>query len=230
MKPTITLILLLLLSGIKTNAQNIPEGYLLQYQQNFSDGKALADFKVENPDKWGIFKNKTNLFLQCSSADSITDLPLNIAVLINRFFGDFILEADVMPGNDTDAVKDICLFLGLRNPSKYYFVQLSNLDDSSHNGIFLVKNSTSRRLTDDAVRQVTWNTDKWHHVRLERNIIRRTIVIYFDNMTLPFMQVKDYELVMGSVGFGSFTGSARIDNIKIWAPTVLTGEELKAME
>lgn len=204
----------------------IPEGYLLQYQQNFSAAKSLSDFNVENPDQWGVFKNSNNFFLQCSAPDSVMSLPSNVAILSNRIFGDFIMEADIMPGNDTDAVHEICLFLGMKYPLKYYYVQLSSVSDSLQNGIFLLKNQKLIRLTGDSTNPVTWNKSKWHKIRLERNIVRRTIRVFLEDMTVPLMEVKDYELIMGSVGFGSFSGSARFDNIKIWAPTVLTEEEL----
>src|SRR5512145_3329463 len=91
-------LILLLLSGHRIYTQNVPEGYLLQYQQNFSAGKALSDFTVENPDRWGIFKGNNNFYLQCSPADSQMLFPSNVAVLSNHIFGDFILEVDIMPG------------------------------------------------------------------------------------------------------------------------------------
>ncbi|HEX2394754.1 MAG TPA: hypothetical protein VHI78_05370 [Bacteroidales bacterium] len=211
-------------------AQNIPEGYLLQYQQSFNSGKALEDFEMVNPDKWGVFKTGSNFYLQCAAADSISEIPANVGVLINRIFGDFILEADVLPLKDSSGVAEICLFLGYRNLSKFYFVQLANIADSATNGIFLVKNGFKARLTGEEEKTASWNQAKWHKIRLVRDIIKRTIIVYLDNMIVPQMLIKDYELIMGSVGFGTNAGSARFDNIKIWAPTVLTEDELKEME
>jgi hypothetical protein len=229
MKATI-ISLVFVLSTFRLFSQNVPEGYLLQYQQNFSGAKALADFRVDNPDKWGIFKSNNNFYFQSSAPDSFTRFPSNVAVLSNRIFGDFILEADVMPGNDSAAFYDVCLFLGMRYPSKYYYIQFSSLSDSMHGGIFLVKDPKWIKLTGDSSKTVKWIKNKWHKVRLERNIVRRTIRVFVDDMTIPLMDIKDYELVMGTVGFGSVSGSARFDNIKIWAPTVLSEEELKEME
>lgn len=211
-------------------AQNIPEGYLLQYQQSFNTSKALTDFETANPDKWGIFKTGTNFYLQCAAADSFGEIPANIGKLSNRIFGDFILEADIFPLKDSSGVAEICLFLGYRNLSKFYFVQLANIADSVTNGIFLVKNGIKARLTGEDEKTASWNPGKWHKIRLVRDIIKRTIIVYLDNMAVPQMLIKDYELIMGSVGFGTNAGSARFDNIKIWAPTVLTEEELKEME
>ena len=203
-------------------SQVIPEGYLLQYQQNFSGSKVLGDFKVENPMKWGIFKSSANFYLQCSSGDSATAFPSNIAVLNNKVFGDFILEANVMPQADSSGNAEICVFLGMRDLSRYYYVNLSNRSDTLNHGIFLVKNLANTKLTGDSAHIVSWNENKWHKVRIERNIVRRTIIVYFDDMTLPLMQVKDYELVMGSIGVGTYLGPARFDNLTIWSPTVIS--------
>jgi hypothetical protein len=230
MKPTIALFFILVLPAISLFSQQVPEGYLLQYQQNFNGSKVLADFRTENADKWGIFKNGPNFYLECAAADSAGTLPSNIAVLGNRVFGDFIMEAEIMAGLDTAGTGDVCLFLGMRYPSKYYVIQLSNIDDSLHNGIFLLRNGRYGKLEANAAKPISWDKNKWHKIRLERNIISRTIRIYVDNMTAPYLLTKDYNLIMGSIGFGSFSGMARFDNIKIWAPTMLTEEELKEME
>lgn len=210
-------------------SQNIPEGYLLQYQQNFNGAKALDDFRMENASGWGIFKAGSNFYLQCAAAEAFSLSPGNVAVLNNRIFGDFIFEADVMPLKDSIGVSEICLYLGIRDLNSFYYVHLADFSDSLSNGIFLVKNSITRKLTNEMAKISSWNPDKWQKVRLVRDIIKRTIAIYLDNMTVPHMLIRDYELVMGFVGIGTLKGSARFDNIKIWAPTVLTEKELNEM-
>ncbi len=219
-----------LLSCLIVSSQSVPEGYLLQYQQSFSGGKALSDFEISYPDKWGVFKAGSNFYLQCAALDSSPQRPGNIGIIDNRIFGDFILETDVLPLKDSLGFAEICLFLGYMGPDKYYYVQLANTSDSATNGIFLVKNGYNTRITGEEERIFSWKEGKWTKVRLVRDIIRRTISVYVDNMTTPFMVAKDWELVMGSVGLGSYRNSSRFDNIKIWSPTVLTEEELERMK
>jgi hypothetical protein len=168
--------------------------------------------------------------MQCAAYDSIPRLPGNVGIINNHIFGDFILDADVLPVKDSLGLAELCLFLGYKGPEKYYFVQLANLSDSATHGIFLVNNNLKTRLTGEEEKTVPWKDGKWTKVRLIRDIIRRSIVVYVDNMTVPLMLVTDYELVMGSVGLGTYSGSARFDNIKIWSPTVLTDEELEQMK
>jgi hypothetical protein len=227
MKTRIAQIFLFILMNPLCQAQKLPEGYILQYQQNFNDTKSLADFRVANPESWGIYKAGVNFYLQFARLPGHNlqpKLPQNIAVLNNHIFGDFVLEADVMPVPDTFGLGEICLFLGLKDQSKYYYIQLANRCDSLLHGIYVVKNSSAKRLTPADAQPVTWKEGKWLKIRLERNIVKRTIVLYAGDMKQPILQAKDYELVMGSVGFGSFAGAGQIDNIRIWAPTVISEE------
>ena len=208
-------------------AQKLPEGYILQYQQNFNDAKSLSDFSVVKPELWGIYKAGANYYLQFAGSGTYNPqpaLPQNMAILKNHIFGDFILEADVMPLIDTSGFGEICLFLGIKDQSKYYCIQLANRCDSLTHGIYVVKNSVAKKLTPSDIQPVTWIKDKWLKIRLERDIVKRTIVVYAGDLKHPLLRTKDYELVMGSVGFGSFAGAGQIDNIRIWAPTVISDE------
>src|SRR5512139_2904252 len=103
MKTRAFLALLFLLPVSFCMAQKLPEGYILQYQQNFNDARSLSDFSVVNPELWGIYKAGTNYYLQFTGSaihGTRPVLPQNIAILKNHIYGEFILEADVMPQID----------------------------------------------------------------------------------------------------------------------------------
>jgi hypothetical protein len=227
MKRYFVLILSLILFVPSGSTQLLPEGYILQYQQSFSGSISLSDFWVANPEAWGIFNAGGNFYLHFKGfphQGPPSRLPENITVLNNHIFGDFILEAQVMPEIDSNGYGEICLFVGLKDLSNYYCIQLANRCDSLYHGIYVVKKSVIRRLTGADAAPVAWESGKWQRIRVERNIVKRTILVYVGDARQPVLQCKDYELVMGSVGFGSFSGSGRIDNIKIWAPTVIRDE------
>lgn len=227
LKNSLAIILLAILIAPVSLAQNLPGGYLLQYQQTFSNTKALADFRVGNPEHWGIHKSGSNFYLQYAGTPGSairSILPQNMAILNNRIFGDFILEADVMPEVDSLGFGEICLFLGIRDQSRYYCIHLASRCDSLTHGIYVVRDSTLKKLTPSDVLPVVWKKDKWQKVRLVRDIVARTILIYVGDMEKPLLQAKDFALVMGSVGFGSFSGAGQVDNIRIWAPTVISEE------
>jgi hypothetical protein len=206
-------------------SQSIPEGYILQYGQKFVGNKGLGDFRFSNPSQWELFKLQSNSFLllsqQNGSAPQVVCLPPNKAILKNRIFGDFILEADVMPGDNEVTSGEFCLFLGMKDSTKYYFILLSTDPANELQGIYLVKNSccTKLPLKTSSPRPLVLNA--WQKIRVERNIVKRTIRVFAGDLEKPLLEVKDYELVMGSLGFGSLNSQACIDNVSIWAPTMI---------
>lgn len=206
--------LFFLFSFVFIDAQ-VPEGFLLQYQQNFNDNKALSEFAFNDSHVWGIFKGSNSFYLQ-----GIQDTAPNRAIINNKIFGDFILEADVMSVADSSGRMEVGLFLGYKDSTRYYYVQLTNHCDSLTQGIFLMNRGTMKRLTECSNHEGALLDHKWHKIRLERNIVTRTIRIFLNKSTTPLFVAKDYEIVMGSVGFGSLFGTIRIDNIKIWSQTV----------
>jgi hypothetical protein len=227
MKRCFVLMLSAILAVLNGSSQQLPEGYILQYQQSFNGSKSLSDFRVENPEAWGIFNAGGNFYLHFKDLphQGLPSMrPENIAFINNHIFGDFILEAQVMPVTDSNGFGEICLFVGLKDLSNYYCIQLADRCDSLHHGIYVVKKSVIRKLTGSDAHPVSWEPGKWQRIRVERNIVKRTILVYFGDANQPVLQCKDYELVMGSVGFGSFNGSGKIDNIRIWAPTVIRDE------
>ncbi len=207
--------LFFLFSFVFMDAQ-VPEGYLVQYQQNFNDNKALTEFAFNDARVWGIFKGSNSFYLQ-----GIQDRPVfNRAIINNKIFGDFILEADVMAVADSSGKMEVGLILGYKDSTRYYYVQLTNHCDSLAQGIFLMNKGTQKRIAECSNQEGTSLDHKWHKIRLERNIVARTIRLFLDKSTTPLFVAKDYEIVMGSVGFGSMYGTIRIDNIKIWSQTV----------
>jgi hypothetical protein len=223
MKTFYTLAVLLTLFCQPTFSQKIPEGYILQYQQLFNNNKSLSDFQLKPPASWGIFNIDGNSYLQCAHTSPFT-IPANNAIISNKIFGDFILEADLMPVPDSSGYRESCLFLGMRDSTRYYYIRLASQSDPGNHGIYLVRNSLVTRLTGISEQPMKWKENKWHKIRLERDIVKRTIVIYVDDMKHPALQIKDYELIMGMVGIGTSFSSGRFDNIRIWAPTVISNE------
>jgi len=199
-------------------SQTVPDGYILQYGQNFSNNKGIQDFSFSCPACWGMTRSQGNYFLQFTPQASVymqsVSLPQNRAILKNRIFGDFVFEADVMP-MVSEVPQEVCLFLGLKDSTRYYFVLLTTDPVSALQGIYLVKNSVCTKLTAISSSPVVLKTNTWQKIRIERNIVKRTIRVFMGNPAQMVMEVRDYELVMGSLGFGSQYSSARFDNLSI---------------
>jgi hypothetical protein len=227
MKSACFCFLLMFLCIFTGKTQTLPDGFILQYGQNFTAAKSIGDFWFTHPTEWSISKGQNNYFLQLNSAadpDSQTAvLPPYRCILKNSIYGDFILEADVNP-NANQSASDICFFLGLKDSTRYYFVLLSSIAGNDMQGIYLVKNSVRTKLPERISSARALIPDAWQKIRIERNITRRTIRVYAGDMSAPILEIQNYELVMGRIGFGSLNGSAAFDNLSVWAPTVIPEE------
>jgi hypothetical protein len=227
MKPFLFLILFISVI-IPSPAQKLPDGHILQYAQKFNGNKGLGDFWFSHSSLWGISKLQNNYFLELSrhtfTGPQTISLPPNRAILKNRIFGDFVLEADVKPSASESGSGEVCFFLGLKDSTKYYFIVLSTDSTDEAQGIYLVKNSVKTQLTLSLSSSTPLKENEWQKIRIERNIVKRTIRVFAGNPAQPLMEVTDYELVMGSVGFGSLQSAACFDNLSVWAPTVIDGE------
>lgn len=227
MKSACYFFLLIFLCMVSGNAQKLPDGYILQYGQNFTGKKSIGDFWYTRPSEWSVAKALNNNFLQLDKIavpdSQVAYLPLNRCILKNSIYGDFILEVDVNP-NASQSSSDICFFLGLKDSTRYYFVLLSTSPANARQGIYLVKNSVLTKLPEriSTARSLLPNT--WQKIRLERNITRRTIRVFAGEMTEPVIEIQNYELVMGRIGFGSLNSAAAFDNLSVWAPTVIPEE------
>jgi len=227
MKSSILCFLLIYLHLINGNAQTLPDGYILQYGQNFTAKKSLGDFWYNHQSEWSVSKAQANYFLQLnktSVADSLVAiLPPSRCILKNSIYGDFILEVDVNPGPN-HSFSEICFFLGLKDSSRYYFILLSTSPANDKQGIYLVKNSVRTKLQERISTSRALIPNAWQKIRIERNITRRTIRVFAGEMNEPILEIQNYELVMGRLGFGSLNSAVAFDNLSIWAPTVIPEE------
>ncbi len=227
MKSACFFFLLIFLFVINGSAQTMPDGYILQYGQNFTSGKSIGDFWLSRQSEWSISKEQDNFFLQLSKTtvpdSQQADLPPNRCILKNSIYGDFILEVDVNPDARQNS-PDICLFLGLKDSTRYYFILLSTSPANDMQGIYLVKNSVRSKLPERISTARALIPDTWQKIRVERNITRRTIRVYAGEMSEPMLEIQNYELVMGRIGFGSLNGGTAFDNLSVWAPTVIPEE------
>jgi hypothetical protein len=213
---------------LKTNSQTIPDGHILQYGQNFTVGKSIGDFWFSQPEEWSISNVQKNFFLQLHNEavpdSQVATLPPNRCILKNSIYGDFILEVDVYP-DSRQGSPDVCFFLGLKDSTRYYFVLLSTTAANASQGVYLVKNSIPAKLPERISTARALLPDIWQKIRVERNITRRTIRVFAGEMNEPVLEIRNYELVMGRIGFGSLNGSVSFDNLSVWAPTVIPEEE-----
>jgi hypothetical protein len=202
---------------------DLPRGYKVLYEQNFGDPSAIRDFVVTDPKAWKISQEGGQSALELAAQSNYKPLvrsPVNLALVGDKLFADFILEADLMQTGKEYGHRDMCLFFGFQNPTNFYYVHIATAADEHAHNIFLVKNAPRTKIAKETTKGVNWGLGIWHKVRLERRISDGLIKVYFDDMTLPIMFAIDHSFGAGYIGFGSFDDTGKIDNVKIWGPVL----------
>lgn len=210
-----------------SKAQELPLGYILQYSQDFSKQTSIDDFNFSNPDSCKIAKGKNNYYLEITGNNNYkpsVKSPENLCILSKYMFGDFIMEVDFLSEANENDSSDICIFIGVRDSLKYYYVSLSSNTYVNMHDIFIVNNAPQASIATNINEEVKWDNKKWNKAIIKRDILTRTITVYINDISNPLIEAKDYTIVMGYIGFGTFKDPGKIDNIKIYAPTAIPEE------
>ena len=212
---------------VKSHAQELPLGYILQYSQDFSKKNSMTDFNFSNPDSWKIVQQKNSSYIEFSEKSNYfapAECPNIIGLLTGQMYSDFILEADIMQTVEDNDLSNTCIIFGLKDSTHYYYIHLTSKVDENSNNVFLVNDTTRTKTGIKISEGINWINDKWNKVRVERDILAKTVTVYINDMLNPVMVAKDRTLIMGYIGFGSIDTPGKIDNIRIWAPTYVPGE------
>jgi hypothetical protein len=203
----------------------VPAGYKLAYEQKFDRAAALQDFRFTDPAAWRFAKTNGTAALELvkqSQYAPIVRSPVNIALIADKVFGDFVLDVELIQTGKEYGHRDMCLFFGFQSPTNFYYTHIATAaDDHAHN-IFIVNNAPRTKIAKETTKGVNWGLGVWHTVRLERNLAAGTIKVYFDDLTKPIMIAEDKSFGAGHIGFGSFDDTGMVDHIRIWAPGVET--------
>ena len=207
--------------------QELPLGYILLYSQNFSGRNPLTDFSFSAPVSWKISGDRHNYFMnfpeKINHADS-TGRPNTLAILSSHMYSDFIMELDIMTTGEGQADRGICIVYGFKDTSNYYYIRLASIAGEDSHNVFLVNKTVLTKISAKTSESINLENNKWHKVKVIRNILEKTITVYFNDMINPVMKAKDRTLIMGYIGFGSAGSAGKIDNINIWAPTSVPGD------
>ena len=201
----------------------IPDGYKLLFEQKFDAESAAKDFVFTDSKAWKWSKDENGGALELTQQSQYTPAvrsPVNIALIADKVFTDFVLEADLIQTGKEYGHRDMCLFFGFQNPTNFYYTHIATAaDDHAHN-VFIVKSAPRVKIAKETTKGVNWGLNVWHKVRLERKLSEGTIKVYFDDLSKPIMVAEDKTFGAGWIGFGSFDDTGKADNIRIWGPAV----------
>jgi hypothetical protein len=201
-------------------AASVPDGYKLIYEQNF-EGPGIQQFVMTDPGAWRQSQKNDNGALELvrqSKYSPPVRSPVNIALIRDKTFGDFVLEADLVQTGREYGHRDMCLYFEFQNPTNFYYVHIATKADPHAHNIFAVTNAPRIAIAKETTTGVDWGLGKWHKVRLERDTTKGSIKVFFDDMSKPIMIAEDKTFGSGYIGFGSFDDTGMIDNVKIWGP------------
>lgn len=145
--------------------------------------------------------------------------PYNIALVKELNLGDFVLEAKVQSTGKDGAHRDMCLFFGYQDPAHFYYVHIAKKGDDHANQIFIVNAADRKKISRTATAGTPWD-DKWHTVKIVRQVATGLIEVYFDDMKTPIMTAQDRTFTWGQVGLGSFDDSGNWDDVRVWGNKV----------
>jgi len=204
----------------------VPDGYSLQFQEDFSDADSIDSFVFSSPGDWKRVKKGDRFALeQNKSGDEYNPphkSPTNIGLIDGMAFDSFVLEFDVNQHGRKYDHRDACVFFNFVDPTNYYYAHLGATRDQHAYQIFIVDDKPRTRITSDPTPPggVDWAKKTWHSVRVVRGGDSGRIEVYVNDMSEPAMVATDTSHGAGHLGFGSFDDQAMFTNIRVYAPSV----------
>jgi len=201
----------------------VPENYRLLYEQTFDNASALEGFVFTDPKAWKFAKTDQASALALAAQSKYKPpfrSPVNIALIADKAFGDFVLEADLVQTGREYGHRDMCLFFGFQDPAHFYYVHMATAADPNAHNVFIVNGAARTNFAAKTTKGVNWGLEIWHKVRLVRNAATGSIRVYFDDLKTPIMEAESKTFPSGAIGFGSFDDTGMVDNIRIWGPAV----------
>lgn len=202
----------------------LPSGYKLLYEQTFADAAALGDFVFSDPRAWRFStaegKGALELHRQSQYTPRVRS-PVNLALIADRQFGDFVLEAQMIQTGREYGHRDMCVFFGVKDPSNFYYVHLATQADEHAHNIFLVNDEPRVKIATKTTNGVNWGLGVWHKVRIERTRADGAIRVFFDDFSQPIMTATDAHFDAGLIGFGSFDDTGMVAEIRVWGPELV---------
>jgi len=142
-------------------AQQTPADYKLLYEQDFEEGSSLKDFMITDAGAWRISEGKEGQALELygkSQYKPAVRSPLNIALIKEKKFGSFILEAELQQTGKEYGHRDLCLFFGAKDSSNFYYVHMASRADPNAHNIFLVNDAPRKNIATNTTEGINWGS------------------------------------------------------------------------
>lgn len=139
--------------------------------------------------------------------------PFNLAWFEGAEWGSFVLTAEVRLDLFNDGNNDLCVAFGKVGETKFYYAHLGQKADGVHLQIHVVDDADRRAITEERVDVLPWEPEKWHQVRLERDVESGSVKVWFDGREV--LSATDATFGKGRIGLGSFDDLGSFRNVVI---------------
>jgi len=208
MKTAVLILFASLLSAFASDLKTL-------YEQSFQTPDALKGFLMSDPKAWRFSPSNALELVKQSDYKPNVRSPVNIALIADKVFEDFVLDVELMQTGREYGHRDMCLFFGFQTPTNFYYTHIATAADPNAHNIFIVNGKPRTNIAKKTTKGVNWGLAVWHKVRLERKIADGSIRVFFDDMNEPIMVAEDKTFGAGYIGFGSFDDTGMLDNIRI---------------
>src|SRR5687768_18193182 len=119
---------LLFIIPLFLQAQDVPKGFKLVYDQNFDQDNVVKDFRFTQPDKWVLSEGKSGKALEFTGISDYQPpfrSPHTIGLISHLQVGNFILEADLLQTGKEYGHRDMCIVFGFSDPSHFYYSHIA---------------------------------------------------------------------------------------------------------
>ncbi len=202
-------------NGLTTQAETASDLPQLLMEE-FSDG--AKRWQPTDPQAWEVVQDGDHHFYrlkQQSKYEPPFRSPFNIALLKEVVVGDFVLEARVRTTTEAYGHRDMCLIFGYQDPAHFYYVHFGEQADDHANQIFIVDGAARKKISATSTEGTPWNAEKWHHVKVVRDVASGSIEVFFDDLKKPVMTATNSKFLWGQVGLGSFDDTGDWDDVRL---------------
>jgi hypothetical protein len=186
------------------------------YSEDFEKG--ADNWQPFDPDQWKIKKTDAGqVYSQHEKKSKYKPphrSPTNISLLKDVTVGNFELKVKVRSTHEDYGHRDACLVFGYQDASHFYYVHLGKQADDHANQIFIVNDAPRTKISLTSTTGTNWQ-ERWHDVKIVRDVKEGTIQVFFDDMEKPVMTAKDKTFAWGRIGVGTFDDTADIDNLEL---------------
>ncbi len=183
-------------------AQSLPLVYSTDFEKGAEDWEFIDHgWKVKQSVEAGTEKATKVLsqFKKNTDYKPAVRSPGHIALLKNSSVTDFQLDVSVLSTHEDYNHRDACLFFGYQNPSQFYYVHLGKNTDDHANQIFIVNNAARTKISTQTTKGTDWD-EKWHQVRITRNVEYGEINVCSDSRMAVVPIDSQSTLLVNSLG------------------------------